>query len=97
MFLELTDPGSNAPVLLNTHWVAHWFPHDLDDARQTLVEMAYVWISPDNQHGVPEARTLIVAQSYDAIMRVLMQYQGQPDAVASLHRPLTGVRRRRRQ
>lgn len=96
MLLELTDPASGAPILLNTAWVAHWFPNDADDARRTLVEMAYVWVAPDSQSGVPEARTLEVAQSYDAIMRTLMQHQNQPEAVASLHRPLTGMARTRR-
>jgi hypothetical protein len=82
MWLELTNSGDGTPILINTHWVGHWFPND----DGVLVEMAYVWTSDP-----PTARTIQVTQPYGAIYQALRHHQKEPGAVETLH-----VRRRRR-
>lgn len=88
MLLELTDPGTSLPILVNTDHVGHWFPYG---DTETLIEFAYSWVDPDVEGAQPSARTMVVSESYPAILKVLIAHQAKPNAIVSL-RP---VRRRR--
>lgn len=83
MHLELTDP-SGQPILINTDWVAHWFPYEQDYTR---AEMAHCWIDPNSQTGLPTVRWIVVMESYPEIRDAMKRHQKEPNAVVTVRPP----------
>ncbi len=92
MQFELTDP-SGVPTLVNTDWVAHWYPYRFEDepaneaALHVLAEMAYVWVDPNGQSGLPETRTVVFMESFPEVVEAYRMHQKDPpNAIVTVRR-----------
>ena len=85
--------------MVNTDWVAPWYPYRFEDepvteaALHVLAEMAYTWIDPRSETGLPEARTMVFMESFIEVREAFRRHQKDPpDAVVTVRTSKRRVR-----